>query len=258
MNAFASTTPRRAFELYPAIDVRDGRVVRLHQGDYERETRYAPSPIELASQYAESGAGWLHLVDLDAAREGGYTLRALVREVVTHTGLNVQTGGGVRSEDDVALILDAGARRVVVGSLAVRETERVLGWIARFGADRITVALDARQDASGAWRLPTAGWTQDSGVELETLVRRFADGGLRHLLCTDIARDGMLAGPNLALYRHLSNLAPELSVQASGGVRDVDDIEGARDAGCAGAVLGKALIEGRFALEDAMRRTQRC
>jgi len=258
MNALASLTPRAPFELYPAIDVREGRVVRLHQGDYERETRYAPQPIELASQYSESGAGWLHLVDLDAAREGGYTLRELVRGIVARTGLNVQTGGGVRSEDDVASILDAGAQRVVVGSLAVRETERVVRWIERFGADRITVALDARQDASGVWRLPTAGWTQDSDVEFDALVRRFADGGLRNLLCTDIARDGMLAGPNLSLYRHLSMLAPTLRVQASGGVRDIDDIEGARDAGCAGAVLGKALIEGRFALDEALRRTRAC
>ncbi|MDR0181496.1 1-(5-phosphoribosyl)-5-[(5-phosphoribosylamino)methylideneamino]imidazole-4-carboxamide isomerase [Lysobacter arvi] len=258
MSAPVSAITSVAFELYPAIDVRDGRVVRLHQGDYERETRYAPSPLELASGYADSGATWLHLVDLDAAREGGYTLRPLVRELVARTGLNVQTGGGVRSEDDVALILDAGARRVVVGSLAVREPDRVLRWIERFGADRITVALDARQDDSGAWRLPTAGWTQDSGVQLESLVRRFAAGGLLHLLCTDIARDGMLAGPNLALYRHLVDIAPELRVQASGGVRDIDDIQGAREAGCAGAVLGKALIEGRFALDEALRRMPPC
>jgi len=258
MNALASVTPRAPFELYPAIDVREGRVVRLHQGDYERETRYAPLPIDLAAQYADDGASWLHLVDLDAAREGGYALRSLVREVVARTGLNVQTGGGVRSEDDVASILDAGAQRVVVGSLAVRETDRVLRWIERFGADRITVALDARQDASGAWRLPTAGWTQDSDVEFDALVRRFADGGLRHLLCTDIARDGMLAGPNLSLYRHLTNLAPQLNLQASGGVRDIDDIDGAREAGCAGAVLGKALIEGRFALDEALRRMRAC
>jgi len=258
MNAPASAMKPSAFELFPAIDVRDGRVVRLHQGDYERETRYAPSPTELASQYASAGAKWLHLVDLDAAREGGYTLRPLVRDLVANTGLSVQTGGGVRSEDDVALILDAGAQRVVVGSLAVREPERVLRWIACFGADRITVALDARQDESGAWRLPTAGWTQDSDVDFETLVRQFADGGVRHLLCTDIARDGMLAGPNLSLYRHLATVAPELRVQASGGVRDIDDIESARQAGCAGAVLGKALIEGRFALDEALRRTRAC
>jgi phosphoribosylformimino-5-aminoimidazole carboxamide ribotide isomerase len=254
MSAPPSTVvPGTGYELYPAIDVREGRVVRLHQGDYARETRYTPSPLELACAYARQGARWLHLVDLDAAREGDYSLRALVREIVAGTGLRVQTGGGVRGEDDVALILDAGAERVVVGSLAVREPERVLGWISRFGAERITVALDAREDAAGKWQLPTAGWTQDSGVNLDALARRYADGGLRHLLCTDIARDGMFAGPNLALYRHLAALAPGLRVQASGGVRDLDDIEAARRAGCAGAVLGKALIEGRFALDEALR-----
>lgn len=256
--ASAATNALPGFELYPAIDVRDGQVVRLHQGDYARETRYAPTPRDLAAQYALDGATWLHLVDLDAARSGGYTLAPLLREIATIAGLRVQTGGGVRGEDDVAAILDAGASRVVVGSLAVREPDRVLRWIARFGAEHITVALDARRDAQGAWRLPVVGWTQDSGVSLESLVMRFADGGLRHLLCTDIDRDGTLAGPNLDLYRHLVALAPGVSVQASGGVRDVADIAATRTVGCAGAVLGKALLEGAFGLSDALARMREC
>lgn len=258
MNAVATPSVANGFELYPAIDVREGRVVRLHQGDYARETRYDATPLALAQAYARDGGRWLHLVDLDAARLGGYTLHALLREIRNATPLRIQTGGGVRDESDVAAILDAGADRVVVGSLAVREPERVMEWIARFGSERVTVALDARQDADGAWRLPTAGWTQDSGVQLESLVARFADGGLRHLLCTDIARDGMLAGPNLALYRHLVALAPQLQVQASGGIRDVADIANARAAGCRAAVLGKALIEGRFALADALAEASPC
>ncbi|MDI9239501.1 1-(5-phosphoribosyl)-5-[(5-phosphoribosylamino)methylideneamino]imidazole-4-carboxamide isomerase [Lysobacter sp. LF1] len=246
------------FELYPAIDVRGGQVVRLHQGDYARETRYSPTPIELAIRYAEQGAQWLHLVDLDAARSGGYTLAALLAAIGDKTGLRVQTGGGVRGEADVEAILAAGASRVVVGSLSVRDPERVLGWIARFGADRITVALDARRDAQGVWRLPVSGWTQDSGATLETLVARFADGGLRHLLCTDIDRDGTLTGPNLELYRDLVALAPGLEVQASGGVRSVDDILDARAAGCGGAVLGKALLDGAFAFPDALSTVRAC
>ncbi|HEY0502950.1 MAG TPA: 1-(5-phosphoribosyl)-5-[(5-phosphoribosylamino)methylideneamino]imidazole-4-carboxamide isomerase [Lysobacter sp.] len=258
MNAVATSSATADFTLYPAIDVRDGRVVRLHQGDYARETRYEPTPLALAGAYARDGATWLHLVDLDAARQGGYTLRGLLRDLRQTTSLRIQTGGGVRSEDDVAAILDAGADRVVVGSLAVREPARVLGWIERYGSERITVALDARQDADGAWRLPTAGWTQDSDVQLEALVARYADGGLRHLLCTDIARDGMLSGPNLSLYRHLAARAPRLCVQASGGVRDVADIVAAQAAGCRGAVLGKALIEGRFALADALAGAASC
>lgn len=252
------TSTMTDFELYPAIDVRDGKVVRLHQGDYARETRYPPAPLDLAVAYAQQGASWLHLVDLDAARSGGYTLAPLLRGIAARTGLRVQTGGGVRSEDDVAAILDAGAARVVIGSLAVREPDRVLAWISRYGAERITVALDARRDMQGAWRLPVAGWTQDSGESLETLVVRFAEGGLRHLLCTDIDRDGTLGGPNLDLYRHLAGLAPGLRVQASGGVRGIADVLDAREAGCAGAVLGKALLEGAFELSDALSQARTC
>ncbi|MFC0677866.1 1-(5-phosphoribosyl)-5-[(5-phosphoribosylamino)methylideneamino]imidazole-4-carboxamide isomerase [Lysobacter korlensis] len=247
-----------SFTLYPAIDVRDGRVVRLRQGDYDQETRYPGEPAEVAARYAKAGAQWLHLVDLDAARAGGYTLAPLLAAIKSTTPLRVQTGGGVRGEADVEAILAAGADRVVVGSLSVREPELVIGWLQRFGAERITVALDARQDESGQWQLPTAGWTQASGVALDGLLKRYADSGLQHLLCTDIARDGMLAGPNLDLYRSLIEIAPQVAVQASGGVRDSRDVVDARDAGCSGAVLGKALLEGRIDLAALCAESAAC
>lgn len=247
-----------SFTLFPAIDVRDGRVVRLRQGDYEQETRYPGEPAEVAARYAQAGAQWLHLVDLDAARAGGYTLAPLLATIKAATPLRVQTGGGVRSEADVEAILEAGADRVVIGSLAVREPECVIGWLARFGAEHITVALDARQDDAGQWQLPTAGWTQASGVALDGLLRRYADAGLQHLLCTDIERDGMLAGPNLDLYRVLVSIAPRVHVQASGGVRDAADVAAACEAGCAGAVLGKALLEGRIDLAALCAGVQTC
>lgn len=240
------------FELYPALDIRGGRVVRLRQGDYAQETRYADEPLAAARAHAEAGARWLHLVDLDAARVGGYTLAPLLREIRAQTGLRVQTGGGVRSEADAEAILDAGAARVVVGSLAVREPARVARWLGRFGAERLTIALDVRE-VDGEWRLPVAGWTADSGARLDELLGRYADAGLRHLLCTDIACDGMLAGPNLGLYRRVLARAPAVAVQGSGGVRDVADVRALRDAGCAGAVLGRALLEGRLRLDDALR-----
>jgi phosphoribosylformimino-5-aminoimidazole carboxamide ribotide isomerase len=242
------------FTVYPAIDVRDGRVVRLRQGDYARETRYSENPLALAERYASEGSQWLHLVDLDAARTGGYTLTALLRAIKARTPLQLQTGGGVRSAQDVAAILDAGADRVVVGSLAVREPDTVSRWIATFGPERIAVALDARVDAGGRWRLPTHGWTtagEDGGARLEILLAHHAHAGLRHLLCTDIARDGMLAGPNLDLYRRLCEFAPTVAVQASGGVRDAADVRAAREAGCAGVVLGRALLEARLDLAEA-------
>ncbi|RZA21858.1 MAG: 1-(5-phosphoribosyl)-5-[(5-phosphoribosylamino)methylideneamino]imidazole-4-carboxamide isomerase [Lysobacteraceae bacterium] len=244
--------------LYPAIDIRDGRVVRLAQGDYARETRYPADPFALAMAYADAGAQSLHLVDLDAAREGGYTLQPLLRRLAEDGRLRVQTGGGVRSEVDVQRILDAGAARVVVGSLAVKAPERVAGWLERFGVERVAVALDARCDGDGIWRLPVHGWTQGSGVELDALLAVYADAGARHLLCTDIARDGMLGGPNFELYRRISAGWPAFAVQASGGVRAAADVNAAREAGCAGIVLGRALLEGRFSLAEALREAAPC
>lgn len=241
-----------SFTLYPAIDVRHGRIVRLAQGDYAQETRYGDDPLALARAYAEQGARWLHLVDLDAARAGGYTLLELVRGIVEGTGLQVQTGGGVRSREDVQRILDAGAARVVVGSLAVREAEMVCGWLGEFGSERITVALDTRQDRGGTWRLPVHGWTETAAGTLQDMARRYTDHGLAHLLCTDITRDGMMTGPNLALYRLLSAEVPGLALQASGGVRDLADVVAARDQGCAGIVLGRSLLEGRLQLPQAL------
>lgn len=240
------------FTVYPAIDVRDGRVVRLAQGDYARETRYDGTPLEVAQRYVAQGARWLHLVDLDAARAGGYTLAPLLDDIARTTPLKVQTGGGVRGRDDVARILDAGAERVVIGSLSVRDPDAVVAWLAEFGSERITVALDTRLDDTGAWRLPVHGWTEMASGTLDDLALRYADAGLRHLLCTDIARDGMLSGPNLGLYAHLRARVPGLAVQASGGVSAVADVMGAREAGCAGIVLGRALLEGRFALPQAL------
>lgn len=240
-----------SFVVYPAIDVRAQAVVRLVQGDYQRQTTYEPSPLMLAQAYAEAGATWLHLVDLDAAREGGYTLAPLLAQITRSTGLKVQTGGGVRAQADVQRLIDAGAERVVIGSLAVREPEMVCQWLQHFGADRLTLALDTRWIDS-QWQLPLHGWTQGSGRSLDELIAVYRDAGLRHLLCTDISRDGMLAGANLKLYQHLCKQLPKVAIQASGGVRDLADIHAVRAVGCAGAVLGKALLEGRFELPQAL------
>lgn len=240
------------FAAIPAIDVREGCVVRLKQGDYAQETRYAAQPLELALAYAQAGAHWLHLVDLDAAKAGGYTLLPLVRQIRAHSGLRVQSGGGVRSIDDIDALLSAGIDRVVVGSVAVKSPDEVMRWLDRFGANRVCVALDTRCDDEGVWRLPTHGWTESAGEELFALLDRYRSAGLRHLLCTDIARDGMLSGPNLALYREIVQRAPELALIASGGVSGLGDIRAARLAGAAGVVLGKALLEGRFTIEEAL------
>ncbi|MEA9709116.1 1-(5-phosphoribosyl)-5-[(5-phosphoribosylamino)methylideneamino]imidazole-4-carboxamide isomerase [Xanthomonas campestris] len=241
-----------SFTVYPALDIRDSRVVRLLQGDYARETRYGDDVLPRAQAFADAGAQWMHLVDLDAAKAGGYTLAALLGQISRQTGLQVQTGGGVRSREDVARILDAGAARVVVGSLAVRDSATVIGWLQEFGTDRLTIALDTRQDAAGVWQLPVHGWTETAEATLDQLATQYAQAGLQHLLCTDIARDGMLSGPNMGLYAHLRALAPQLQVQVSGGARNLADVAAAKAAGCAGIVLGKALLEGHLDLKDAL------
>lgn len=241
-----------SFTVYPALDIREGRVVRLLQGDYAQQTTYGDDPLPRAQAFAAAGATWMHLVDLDAARAGGYTLAPLLSAIANESGLNVQTGGGIRRRDDVARLLDAGAARVVVGSVSVREPDTVIDWLQAFGAERLTIALDARQADDGRWLLPVHGWTETADVTLDVLAQRYAQAGMRHLLCTDIARDGMLSGPNIDLYQHLSALLPGVAVQASGGVRSAADVAEAKAVGCGGAILGKALLEGRMTLQEAL------
>jgi phosphoribosylformimino-5-aminoimidazole carboxamide ribotide isomerase len=238
------------FEVIPAIDLRGGQVVRLRQGDYAQETRYDSDPRDLAARYANAGARWLHIVDLDGARAGDLSNLAVI-EAMAKAGMHVQAGGGVRSEENVLRLFAAGVTRVVVGSVAIRDPKSVAAWMNRHGADRFTIALDTRW-RDGYWSLPSAGWTEEETRTLDELAPWYAEKGARHLLCTDIDRDGMLAGFNIDLYRHLTQVAPKLAVQASGGVRSLEDIRAARNAGARGVILGRALLEGRFTLDGAL------
>lgn len=238
------------FTVIPAIDLRGGRVVRLKQGDYAQQTVYADDPLAVGRGHAEAGARWLHVVDLDGARAGQFDNLVAI-EALAKLGMQVQAGGGVRSEADVRRLRDAGVTRVVVGSVAIRSPELVATWLATFGPEHLTIALDTRR-VDGHWSLPSAGWTQAESGTLDQLAPWYAERGARHLLCTDIDRDGMLAGCNLDLYRHLAAMVPTLQVQASGGVRALEDIIAARGAGASGIILGRALLEGRFTLREAL------
>lgn len=234
----------------PAIDLREGQVVRLFKGDYAQQTTFAFEPEALAARYADEGASWLHVVDLDGARSGRFENLAVIAGIASAGRLRVQAGGGIRDEDGVRRLFEAGVERVVVGSLASRDPETVATWIARYGAERIVLALDTRF-RDGLWKLPSAGWTADEARTLDELLPWYEAAGARHLLCTDIDRDGTMTGPNTALYRHVAALAPTLRVQASGGVSSLGDVEGLALQGVAGIIFGRALLEGAFGLRDA-------
>lgn len=236
----------------PAIDLREGRVVRLRQGDYMAETRYDEAPLALAKRYADEGATHLHIVDLDAARDGSATQRELIADMCRHSGLAVQAGGGVRTRADVDALLALGVQRVVIGSVAVREPERVIEWARELGSERILIALDARQDVDGVFRLPVSGWTEATGVTLVQRIAQFLAVGIVDFLCTDIARDGMLSGPNIELYAELHRLFPAARIQASGGLSSLRDLPALSVAGCVAVVMGRALLEGRFTLAEAL------
>lgn len=242
-------------QLIPAIDLRHGRVVRLQQGDYARETRYEMSALEQARAYQQAGAKLLHVVDLDAALDGGDGNLERIGEIADALDIPVQTGGGVRAEDDVQRRLDAGASRVVIGSVCVRDPEQVCEWIESLGAERIVAGLDVKRDAGGRWMPQAAGWTESGEQDLFELLEHLTGAGLEHLLCTDIERDGMLTGAGVALYDELREHFPTLRIQASGGIGSETDIEAVATTGVHGCIVGRALLEGRVPM-DAIGRFQ--
>jgi phosphoribosylformimino-5-aminoimidazole carboxamide ribotide isomerase len=236
--------------LLPAIDLRRGRVVRLSQGEAHRETVYGDDPLAIAERFAAEGAAWIHLVDLDRAfGEGDNT--ALIGRVIAGLGdrLRVQAGGGFRTLAAVERMLELGAARVVIGTAAVRSPELVPAALARAGAERLAVGIDAR-----AGIVAIRGWREQSGERVDDVARRVIGEGIRTLVYTDVARDGMLEGPDVAGAAALRALGAE--VIASGGVATLDDVRRVRDAGLAGAIVGRAIYEGRFTVREAVEATK--
>ena len=239
--------------LLPSMDLRGGRCVRLLHGDFDAETRYAVDPEAHHAHYRGLGAEWLHCVDLDGARDGRLAHRALIAALAANGIPRLQVGGGVRSRPVVDDLLAAGVGRVIVGSAAIEAPDEVAAWVRDFGPERVGLALDVRLDGAGVPRVQTRGWQEPTTASLWDTVARFLPCGLRHVLCTDIARDGALQGPNLELYADCVRRFPSVAWQASGGVRDERDLEALEATGVAAAVSGKALLEGRFD-EPAIRR----
>jgi phosphoribosylformimino-5-aminoimidazole carboxamide ribotide isomerase len=234
--------------LIPAIDLRDGRCVRLYKGDFEQETRYAVEPVALAGEYRELGAKWLHVVDLDGAKSGSPVNLPLIERMRAAAGVDVQYGGGIRTSVSLEQALRV-VTRAVIGSLAVTDPNTVTEWFTKHGPERLVLAFDVRLD-DGTPMVATHGWTRASTLTLAAAIERYVAVGLRHVLCTDIDRDGALTGPNVDLYRDCAARWPGIEFQASGGVRNVADLAALAAAGAAAAVSGKALLEGRFTPEE--------
>jgi phosphoribosylformimino-5-aminoimidazole carboxamide ribotide isomerase len=205
----------------------------------------------VARGFKAAGATWLHVVDLDGAKDPTKRQAPLVERLVRESGLRVQAGGGIRDEAQVAALLGAGVQRVIVGSLAVRSPELVRGWLKHFGPENIVLSPDVRLDGTGVPRIAAAGWQETTGVVLDHFLTGYLSCGLVHILCTDISRDGRLAGPNTALYASLVKKFPALQVQASGGVSSLADLRALRATGAAGAIVGRALYENKFTLREA-------
>ncbi|MCG6200669.1 1-(5-phosphoribosyl)-5-[(5-phosphoribosylamino)methylideneamino]imidazole-4-carboxamide isomerase [Psychromonas antarctica] len=239
--------------IIPALDLIDGKVVRLYQGDYAQKTIYSDDPQSQFSIYNQQGAEWLHLVDLDGAKDVSKRQLTVIASLITNTPAKIQIGGGVRTEQDVKDLLDAGAQRVVIGSTAVKEPEMVAGWMEKYGAEHIVLALDINIDAQGNKIVAVSGWQEESGQTIESLLEVYLAVGLKHVLCTDISKDGTLTGSNVALYKEMATTYPQVAWQASGGIGSLDDITEVARSGASGMIVGRALLEGKFTVKEAIQ-----
>jgi phosphoribosylformimino-5-aminoimidazole carboxamide ribotide isomerase len=232
--------------LIPSIDLRGGRCVRLREGDFATESTYAIEPAALVDRYCQLGARWLHIVDLDGARNGLAVNRPIITDLARHPSISLQVGGGVRSASVIEELLSAGVARVVVGTAAIERPDEVAAWLDAFGLERICVAFDVRLGPNGVPHVRTDGWTRNSALSLSRAISAFPRELLRHVLCTDIERDGTRRGPNISLYRECRARFPEFKWQASGGIRDHHDLGFLRQIGVAAAISGTALLEERI------------
>lgn len=239
--------------IIPAIDLIDGQVVRLYQGDYGQQTTFDLSPLAQLQSYQDQGASWLHIVDLTGAKDPTKRQTALIAKLTAGLNANIQVGGGIRTEEQVAELLSLGVKRVVIGSLAVKEPELVIGWFNKFGSEAICLALDVNINQNGEKIVAVSGWQSGGGKSLESIVEDFSQVGLKHALVTDISRDGTLTGANTALYRELSSHYPNIAWQASGGIATLEDVAAVRDSGAAGIIIGKALLINQFNVAEAIQ-----
>ena len=234
-------------ELIPAIDIIDGKCVRLTQGDYQSKKVYNENPVEVAKQFAEHGIRRLHVVDLDGAKSAHVVNHRVVEAITASTNMVVDFGGGIKSDEDLKKAFDAGASMVTIGSLAVKHPDTFLRWLEQYGSDHIILGADVKDG-----QISINGWQEEEGDQLVPFVGKYVEKGVQKVLCTDISKDGMLQGPAVELYQHLLQSFPDLYLIASGGVSCIEDIRALDQAGVPAVVFGKAIYEGRIQLDELM------
>jgi phosphoribosylformimino-5-aminoimidazole carboxamide ribotide isomerase len=255
----ASSHKSRSMRIIPAIDIIDGKCVRLSQGDYNQKTVYNEDPLEVAKEFEANGIKHLHLVDLDGAKSSHVVNWKILERITGQTGLQVDFGGGVKTDEDIKVVFESGAKQVTGGSIAVKDAARFEGWISNYGSDKIILGADAKDGM-----IATHGWLESSELEVVSFITEWNKKGIEYIICTDIAKDGMLAGTSNELYEKIlelnkhSDSAKEMTHQvqndikliASGGVAVVDDLHRLREMGCEGAIVGKAFYEGRISFKE--------
>lgn len=232
-------------EIIPAIDIIDGKCVRLTHGDYEQKKIYNESPLEVAKQFEDAGLTRLHLVDLDGAKAASVKNWKVLETIAGKTSLVIDFGGGIKTEKDVQIVFSSGAYLATVGSIAVKDEETFITWLQKFGAEKFLLGADVRDE-----KITITGWTETTAIWIYDFIQKYMELGITQLFCTDVSKDGALEGPSLELYKNIVNKFPALHFIASGGVSCMEDVYALEEAHCKGVIIGKAIYEGRVSLTD--------
>lgn len=237
-------------EIIPAIDIIEGKCVRLTHGDYSQKKVYNEHPLEVAKQFEDAGLKRLHLVDLDGAKAGAVKNWKVLEVIAGKTSLVIDFGGGIKTEKDIQIVFDSGASLATVGSIAVKDEETFLSWTQKYGFDKFLLGADVKDE-----KITVSGWTEQTDIWIYDFIEKYFEKGLKQIFCTDVSKDGALEGPSIEVYKNIVQKFPELWFIASGGVSTIDDVYKLRDIGCKGVIIGKAIYEGRTHLSELKQFT---
>ena len=232
-------------EIIPAIDIIEGKCVRLTQGDYSQKKVYNENPLEVAKEFEDAGLKRLHLVDLDGAKAGQVKNWKVLESLAGKTSLVIDFGGGVKAEKDAQIIFDSGAAMITIGSMAVKDEETFVSWLKKYGTEKFLLGADVKDE-----KIAVHGWLETTDVWIYDFIRKYIEHGVQQIFCTDVAKDGVLLGPSIELYKTIIQKFPELHFIASGGVSNIEDVYALEEINCKGVIIGKAIYEGRIKLSE--------